>query len=457
MISRRLGRLLLYVALVSGAVVFTIPLLWMLSTAVKPIDQARSSPPRWLPYQHLMQVDGQAVPVGVEDMPEDAAAVSAQTPITVGVAYQWVMEIDGQAVPVKPVDEQFDEGEAAMAEVVVHYHMQVNDGGGWRLAKLAELSQGAALEGQVDIVVIEDDGYMSRETVKAERLRRSYDLTARDMKASFGVSETLAVPVEALSRVWVPWDDRSVLAHVLTDWRDAEYGDLTEKIAFRWRNFSDAVQAMDMFPAYLKNTLVLCVLTVIGTVISSTLVAYGFSRIEWPGRDKVFLLVMATMMIPGSVMMVPLFTLFRDMGWIGTLRPLWVPTFFAGAFNVFLLRQFFRTIPKDLSEAAKIDGCSELRVFWQIILPLAKPAITVVALFQFMGTWNDFLGPLIYLTDQEDFTLALGLQFFQSKSGGTQWHYLMAASSLVVLPVIVLFFLAQRTFIEGISMSGLKG
>ena len=134
-----------------------------------------------------------------------------------------------------------------------------------------------------------------------------------------------------------------------------------------------------------------------------------------------------------------------------------MPTLFASAFNVFLLRQFFMTIPKELSEAARIDGCSELRIFAQVVIPLAKPAITVVALFQFLATWNDFLGPLIYLTDQKDYTLALGLQFFQSQQGGTQWHYLMAASTLVVAPVILLFFLAQRTFIEGVSMSGLKG
>ena len=233
--------------------------------------------------------------------------------------------------------------------------------------------------------------------------------------------------------------------------------------AFQWRNYWDAIvygrDAVGYIPffVYARNTILICILFVAGTVVSNSVVAYSFARLRWKGRDVAFAITLATMMIPFPVVMVPLFTMFRDLGWIGTLKPLWVPTFFAGAFNVFLLRQFFRTIPRDLSESAKIDGCSELRIFWQIILPLARPAITVVALFQFMGTWNDFLGPLIYLTDQEDFTLALGLQFFQSKSGGTQWHYLMAASTLVVLPVIVLFFLAQRTFIEGISMSGLKG
>ncbi|WP_432800027.1 carbohydrate ABC transporter permease [Poriferisphaera sp. WC338] len=225
----------------------------------------------------------------------------------------------------------------------------------------------------------------------------------------------------------------------------------------QWGNFWQAIKEMRYFWTYLFNTLFLCTLTVIGTVTSSAMAAYGFSRISWRGRERTFLIVLATMMIPFPVVMVPLYCLFRSIGLTGTLAPLWLPTFFAGAFNVFLLRQFFMTLPRDLSEAARIDGCSEWRIFWQIILPLAKPTLLVVGLFQFMATWNDFLGPLIYLTDQQDFTLALGLQFFQSQHGGTQWHYLMAASALVVLPVIILFFCAQRYFIEGISMTGLKG
>ncbi|MGA2602647.1 MAG: carbohydrate ABC transporter permease [Verrucomicrobiia bacterium] len=232
---------------------------------------------------------------------------------------------------------------------------------------------------------------------------------------------------------------------------------IVKKFAPRWENFQNAIHSMKMFWTYLKNTLILCVLTVVGTVASSSLAAYGFARIDWRGRDKVFMLCLATMMVPFPVVMVPIYCLFRWLGWIGTLKPLWVGSFFAGAFNVFLLRQFFMTIPKDLSEAARIDGCSEFRIFWQIILPLCRPALMVVALFQFMYTWNDFLGPLIYLTKQDDYTLALGLQLFQSQHGGTEWHYLMAASTLVALPIIILFFFTQKTFIEGISMTGIKG
>ena len=304
---RFLHRLLIYMLLVLGAITCLIPLLWMVSTGLKPVDQAMSMPPTWLPYRYYVEKDG----------------------------------------------------------------------------VLTEIQKG-------DL-----DKYPHARIVK--------------------------------------------------------------KIAPRWGNFVSAIKYMKYFPLYLKNTLVLCLLTVIGTVASSALTAYGFARVDWRGRDKVFLVALATMMVPFPVVMVPLYCLFRWLGWIGTLKPLWVGSFFASAFNVFLLRQFFMTIPQDLSEAARIDGCSEFRIFWQIILPLCRPALMVVALFQFLYTWNDFLGPLIYLTKQEDYTLALGLQFYQSQRGGTEWHYLMAASTLVALPIIVLFFFTQKTFIEGISMTGMKG
>jgi len=224
----------------------------------------------------------------------------------------------------------------------------------------------------------------------------------------------------------------------------------------QWNNYGDTIQEMRYFWRYAGNSLFLCVMNVLGTVTSSSLAAYGFSRITWRGRDKVFLLLLATMMIPFPVIMVPIYSLFKHLGWIGTFMPLWVPSFFAGAFNVFLLRQFFLTIPMDLTEAARIDGCNEFEIFWRIILPLSRPALLVVALFQFMFTWNDFLGPLIYLTDQKHFTLALGLQSFQSENGGTSWNLLMAASTMVMLPVIILFFFTQKSFIQGIATTGSK-
>ncbi|MEQ8821359.1 MAG: carbohydrate ABC transporter permease [Sumerlaeia bacterium] len=224
----------------------------------------------------------------------------------------------------------------------------------------------------------------------------------------------------------------------------------------RWRNYAEATRAIP-FWRYTWNTVWLCILGVSGTVFSCSLVAYGFSRIDWKGRDTLFFFSLGTMMIPFPVLMVPLYGIFRDLGWIGSFKPLWVPMWFGSAYSIFLLRQFFMTLPRDLTEAAMIDGCSHWRIYWQIALPLTRPALMVVGLFTFMAIWNDFMGPLIYLTDREQFTLALGLQHFQSKHGGTDMNLLMAASTLVVLPVIILFFFTQKTFIEGIAMSGSKG
>ncbi len=317
------------ILLIAISAVFITPLLWMVSTSLKPLEQTMAVPPRWMAYEWSAPIGGRMVGVEVK---ESEATIKAGGPITV------------------------------------------------------EVTEGASAGEQ--------------RTIDAEQLQRN--------------------------------------------------------VAPQWKNYGEAIHEMREFPRYLRNSIILCILTVIGTVISSSVVAYGFARVNWKGRDLLFLFVLGTMMIPFPVTMVPLYGLFRDLGFIGSLKPLWVPTFFGSAFNIFLLRQFYLTIPKELSEAARIDGCSEFAIFLRVILPLAKPAVTVVALFQFLYAWNDFLGPLIYLTDQKDFTLALGLQFFQSQQGGTQWHYLMAASALVLLPVLVLFFFTQRTFIEGVSMSGLK-
>ncbi len=231
---------------------------------------------------------------------------------------------------------------------------------------------------------------------------------------------------------------------------------------WRWENYADAVTYKARLLGYIpflrygRNTMYLVILSVIGTVLSNSLVAYGFARINWPGRDWAFGLTIATMMIPFSVLVVPQYVVFKTFGWVGSPKPLWVPAFFGGAFNIFLLRQFFRSLPFELSDAAKIDGCSEFRIYREVILPLAKPALAVVALFNFLAVWNDFQGPLIYLTDQKTYTLAYGLQAYQSQQGGTQWPLLMAASMIVVAPVILMFFLAQKTFIQGITVTGMK-
>ncbi len=211
------------------------------------------------------------------------------------------------------------------------------------------------------------------------------------------------------------------------------------------------------FVIFLRNTLVVALLSVVGMVFSSAICAYGFSRVQWRGRSVLFGVMLATMMVPFPAVMIPTYFIFKQLGWIGTLRPLWVPAWFGGAFNIFLLRQFFMQIPNELCDAARLDGMGHWGIFWRVILPLSRPALAVVALFHVMYVWNDFIGPLIYLNHQDQFTLALGLQFYQAQHGGTPWNLLMAASTLVTAPLILLFVLTQRTFIEGIVTSGLKG
>lgn len=222
----------------------------------------------------------------------------------------------------------------------------------------------------------------------------------------------------------------------------------------KWSNYRDAVNTVPI-GAYLRNTLLLCVMTVLGAVASSAVVAYGFARLQFRGKEFLFLLMIATMALPGQVTMIPVFALFRMLGWYGTFLPLIVPAFFGNPFYIFLLRQFFQTIPEELAEAARMDGASEWRIFWQLMAPLAKPALATCALFQFLGTWNDFFGPLLYVNDPAKYTLAYGLQQFMSSYGG-EWAQLMAGACIFTIPVIVLFFLAQRTFIQGIATTGGK-
>jgi multiple sugar transport system permease protein len=227
-------------------------------------------------------------------------------------------------------------------------------------------------------------------------------------------------------------------------------------------NFFAAWNTMD-FNHYAFNTVFrYAIPATIGTVFSSAIVAYGFARLTWPGRNILFSICLATMMIPSQVSLVPLFIIFKNLGWINTYLPLVVPAFFGNAFFIFMLRQFFRTIPLELSEAAKIDGANEFSILFRIILPLTKPALTVVALFAMQGAWNDYLGPLIYVNEERMWTLALGVQrmgmaLTEVGFKDNAYAYLMGVSTIVTLPLLIAFFFAQRSFIEGITMSGVKG
>ncbi len=227
------------------------------------------------------------------------------------------------------------------------------------------------------------------------------------------------------------------------------------RTGLHWENYRRAFEMMN-FTQNLRNTLFVCFTAVLGTVLSSSLVAYSFARIPWRGRNAVFVLVLATMMLPYQVTLIPLFAVYSRLGWVGSFKPLILPYWFGVPFYIFLLRQFFKGIPEDLSAAARIDGCSEFGIFMRIILPLSKPALATTALFMFLFQWGDFLNPLIYLQDHSQYTLAVALQQFQSQHDSA-WGPLMAMGAVITLPVILLFFLTQRTFIQGITLSGIKG
>jgi len=233
-------------------------------------------------------------------------------------------------------------------------------------------------------------------------------------------------------------------------------------ISFNWRNFPDAMQRGSRpgigasFWVYFKNSLIIAFFAIVGTLFSNTPVAYAFARLKFPGRDLLFIIILATMMLPYQVTMIPIYLFFNDfLGWGNSFLPLIIPTFFANAYDVFLLRQFFRTIPEEMCDAARVDGASEWQIFTRIILPLSVPVLATVSVFTFLWAWNDFTGPLLFLTSPKNFTMALGLQDFQSQRSMV-WNQLMAASVVFTVPIVIAFFFAQKTFIQGIKLTGSK-
>jgi ABC-type glycerol-3-phosphate transport system permease component len=224
---------------------------------------------------------------------------------------------------------------------------------------------------------------------------------------------------------------------------------------FNWSNYTKAFEYMPVI-LYTRNTVLITLLCIIGYLTSGSLVAYSFSRLRWPGRDTFFIILLATMMLPAQVTIIPLFVIFRKLHWLNSYKPLIVPAFLTGwPFFIFLMKQYFLTIPQDLSEAAKVDGASHFFIFRSIILPLAKPALAVVAIFAFLLHWNDFFGPLIYLTEDYKSTLALGLAVFAGKHP-SEWSILMSVSVVMLIPTVIVFFFCQRYFVEGITLTGMK-
>ncbi len=263
-------------------------------------------------------------------------------------------------------------------------------------------------------------------------------------------------------RLWLPYEkadagpqyesrpDKAKLTVVMR--RNTQAGAWWAKVQRNYRG------ALDYLPfwRYAATSVFLVILNIVGNLFSCSLVAYAFARLRWPGRDLSFGIMLATMMIPPQVTMIPYFLIIKSLGWYNTLTPLWFVSFFGNAFNIFLLRQFMKGIPRDLEDAAKIDGCNVWQIYWNVILPLIKPTLACIAIFTFMGVWNDFMGPLIYLSDQRLYPLSLGLYAFNVQAGGN-YGMMMAGSLMMTLPVVVIFFFAQKYFIQGVTLTGMKG
>lgn len=406
---------LIHLPLLVLAALFLGPMLWLFATSLQPREQVGKVPPELLPRQYFITVGGERVTVAP---PQPVGAPKLLVVPAAGPHR-------GQELLVEP---------SRLVNGKLEERVRVADREEPRLFDAKLVKAVAATDVRVREWVLSKYGkqqprvfYVSPDQVRSEvsPVWGNYPeavkaLTAGDKDKARPLSELLGLSV-------LPWTEQGTVGRTIT------------------------------FVTYLSNTLLVAVLGVTGTVLSSALVAYGLSRVQWKGREALFGVTLSTMMVPFPVLMIPLYSVFRELGWIGTLMPLWVPAFFGSAFNIFLLRQFFLTIPNELSEAARIDGCSELAIFWRVILPLARPALSVVALFHFLFVWNDFLGPLVFLTKPETFTMALGLQQYQSQNGGSEHHLLMAASTLLLLPIVVLFFFAQKTFIQGISTTGMGG
>ncbi|HKO50869.1 MAG TPA: carbohydrate ABC transporter permease [Polyangiaceae bacterium] len=406
---------LIHLPLLALATVFALPLLWLLLTSLQPREQVGKIPPEWLPRQAYIQVAGETISV------TPALPVGKSKLVVVPSAGPQ----RGKHLLVEPAD--FHDGQ-------LEQRIQVAD-------RVLESRYPAQLVQSVPAhFVIVKEWFLSK---YAHREARVFYVEPGAVKSQ--ISPIFGNYSEAVRALTASERDKAL-----------PLGELLARSSLPWTQRGDREKTIT-FLTYLSNTLLVALLSVLGTLTSSSLVAYGLSRIEWKGRATLFSVTLATMMVPFPVLMVPLYGVFRSLGWIGTLLPLWVPTFFGGAFNIFLLRQFFLTIPSELSDAARIDGCSEFEIFWRIILPLSRPALSVVALFTFLGAWNEFLAPLIFLTEPETFTMALGLQQYQSQFAGSEWHLLMGASALLVMPIIVLFFFAQKTFIQGISTTGMGG
>jgi multiple sugar transport system permease protein len=472
-------RVVLHAVLIVLSAVFLVPLFWLIGSSLKTDDQIRAFPPEWLPD----------LPFYTRESPyiDRHEAEKALREATGPDAHAKALASAYRAFAVGDVTFQ---GEAAGAEALSRSFSDLQ----WRSVEGALNPKPADIEGRRTTVLAYTDkgkgdcGTSGAEIAWGDSLSEFHNATLQvhgDRSWRY-VDVCLATPVGAFrtnrpillaSSNWqdvilirqakgsIPWGTYRLVTDPSGQPTTSGGATLELEVLSASRlqvilrkllhNYPSGLTFIP-FGRYLLNTLLICALVVFGTLISCSLVAYGLARIRWRGRNALFYIIIATMMLPFQVTMVPLFVVFARLGWVDTFLPLIVPAFFGNAFFIFLLRQFFMTIPDELADAARIDGCSEWDIYGRIVLPLAKPALATVGLFAFMGTWNDYVGPLIYLSDTSKYTLSLGLATFSSQYGSYP-GMLMAVTAVMTIPIIILFFLAQRTFIQGITLTGIKG
>jgi len=398
--QEKIVSLILYIIAWTGGLVFVIPLIWMISTSLKMPEDIFTFPPKWIPISNVKA-----------DYNTDIRA------------------LDGGRVRITP-------GSAGTRIIHVGESRQEVPA-----AARINVTQGQVIKRGDILGTLPKEGVLKIERDTGARMFNAYIMDPRG-----NVIRRFQLPANSKFKI--------------EDGQRVRHGDRIAHVPPQWANYARAwaPEALDeTFNRYLMNTIIITVIGIIGVLISSSFVAYGFARFRFPAKNTLFLIMISTMMIPVQVTMIPTFILFKYLGWIDTFAPLIVPTFFGGgAFNIFLMRQFFLTIPYELDDAAKIDGCNYFQIFYIILLPLVKPALATIAIFGFVYNWNDFLNPLIYLNSTSNYTLALGLQTFTTMYG-TEYNLMMAASTIVLMPILIMFFFGQRYFIEGVATSGLKG
>ncbi|MEM0963242.1 MAG: carbohydrate ABC transporter permease [Bacteroidota bacterium] len=419
-LPRRLG---MYALLLGVSAFLLFPFYWVLISSVKTLDGLSMTPPSLLPSEYRTDsliVEGDVVEAGDEQWLRLAAS-----PDLLG-----------------------GDSDTAMGAASGAYYVRLDEGTPTQLtAWMPDSSVSAIAEdravsfGQARVVQVGED-----ERIVAARMVRPGEAGTDEVLFTVATSDVEPVTAEGLDVLLNP-----------------AYETLTE-IAVRWENYPETLRGPEAsfgesstgFLTFSRNSLFISLMAVLGQVLSSSLVAYAFARLRFKGREVLFVLLLATMMIPGQVTLIPMFSIYKTLGWIDTFLPLIVPHFTAGAFNVFLLRQYMLTIPKELDESAAIDGAGPIRTFWSVILPNCVPVLIVVGLFTFVATWQDLLGPLIYLDNPDYRTVTLGLEYFRSPYVDNR-HLLMTGAVLAMLPVAILFLFFQRYIISGIATTGLKG